>query len=291
MLPYTNENFYEIAWAVRDKILDQILAAGVTDRQTALDELLAFEATHSVDLETPWGVVNETGEQIRLITGKVRVSEIEALKGTDKTKLVESLKSEVRTRMKFLFGLLPGRLDAIVELGCGYGINLFVLEEMLHRPGLKYIGAEYTESGRLLCRKLAALSPAVAIDVAFIDHKAPDLSFLEGRERVAFFTCHSIEQVQTLPEPYFDTLAGAAPHVFAAHFEPFGFQVDGFTPANPRQKGFFHDNGWNRNFHATLTGAAARGAITIRRTDLEKFFMQPGNPTSVAVWDNRAAAG
>lgn len=287
MLRYTNENFYEVIWGTRERILDRVLAQGVTGRKAALDALMAFEATHDFTVQTPWETDPETGEQVRMLNGEVDIAELSGPEMADRQGFLGELKARTMARMKYLSGQIPPRADTIVELGCGYGVNLFLLAELIDPAKVRFVAAEYTESGRRLCSRLAAMDPALPLETAFIDHKAPDLSFLGESASVAFFTCHSIEQVEEIPATYFATLAAAAPRVFAAHLEPFGFQVDGFTPANSRQKGCFQDSGWNRNFYAALKAAEGAGTLRLRRLEPEKFFVQPGNPTSVATWDNR----
>jgi hypothetical protein len=67
MIPYSNENFYEVTWAIREQIVERILAQGISGRQAVLDALMEFEATHDFTLHTPWETDPESGEKVRMI--------------------------------------------------------------------------------------------------------------------------------------------------------------------------------------------------------------------------------
>ncbi|MBT3358869.1 MAG: hypothetical protein HN403_04490 [Rhodospirillales bacterium] len=186
--------------------------------------------------------------------------------------------------MAIIADLIDADTDAIIELGCGYGINLFRLMRLLKDQKFRWFGAEYTESGRSLCAKLADLDGSEPMDVPFIDHAAPDLGFMADVEKPLVFTCHSIEQVSIIPNNYFSILARAAPGVRGVHLEPFGFQADPSAPNSPTHRNFMHDQGWNLNFFSCLKLAEEKGDIRIEHVEIEKYDTTPNNPTSLAVW-------
>ncbi len=282
MLPDTSENFYEYAWQVRAVIIDDIISSCGNSQKTVLDQFSLFEGRHHIGLQRAAGQVEETGEEFTVLTGQANIRQITDVSNKELEKQIQN----VYKRMIFLTQFLENDVEAVVELGCGYGLNLFRLQEILGDRPLKYFGAEYTKSGRQLCTKLAGLDGGKPVQVDFIDHKSPNLDFLDGIGKALIFTCHSIEQVGHIPEDFFSILASAADTVRGIHFEPFGFQVPGFAHKFPQQKETFEEKGWNRNFYQALHEACQKGVIQIKHIELEKFFIQPNNPTSVAVWDN-----
>lgn len=282
MLPKSSESFYEYAWAVREMLFEKIIAGGENSLQRALHQFALYDGTHEVQLEIVNGRVEETGEILKFYSGNVKINEMPGVSSDELKNQIEG----VYERAKFLSGFLDDDVEAIVELGSGYGLNLFRLHEILEDRPLRYFAAEYTESGRRLSARLAGLDGGLPLEVAFIDHKAPNLDFLNGIGKALIFTCHSIEQVNRIPDDYFSVLAKAAEKVRVIHMEPFGFQVPDFVGKFPQQVEFFKDNGWNDNFYETLRAAEKIGTIQLTRLELEKFSVQRGNPTSIAIWES-----
>lgn len=284
MIPDNSENYYEIAWGIREAIFKKIIGDGGKNLHTVLDEFCDFECSHEILLETKNGRIRELNLDVSFLTGNAKIAPIpaSAARGPKATEL-----SDILRRVEMLAGFVRDEgFDTVAELGCGYGLNLFRLNRALDGLPLRYIAAEYTESGRRLCAQLAELKGGMPVETAFIDHKKPDLEFLAGAEKALIFTCHSIEQVAVIPDDYFAVLAKAAPRMLGVHFEPFGFQVACESPLTRAQKKLFERKDWNRNFHACLRAAEAAGTITLRSVELECFAAQSENPTSLAVWDN-----
>lgn len=286
MIIYNSENYYELAWAVRETVFNQIIGDGGKDLQAVLDAFCDFEYRYVVIPE----ILNGRNEELGLdlppfLSGKATITPLQD-SARDHVKSTEL--SDIQRRIDRLAGFVGDRFDTIVELGCGYGFNLFRLHRALGGRPLRYIAAEYTKSGRRLCARLATLDGGMPLETAFIDHKNPDLGFMAGVEKALIFTCHSIEQVAALPENYFAVLASAAPRVLGIHFEPFGFQVACDTPQAREHKRIFESKDWNTNFYTRLKAAEAAGTITLRGVELEGLTAQAGNPTSIAIWDNGA---
>jgi hypothetical protein len=282
VLPDTNQNYYELAWKAREVIVDQIISKYGNSLKSVLDQFSLFEGSHEVDVQKGVLLVEGTEDKIPVLTGRVQF-----IKAPDIShKEIEEHIASVNRRMEFLATFLEDDVEVVVELGCGYGLNLFRLKEILGDRTLRYIGAEYTESGRRLCAKLADIDGEMPVEVDFIDHKSPNLDFLNNIGKCLIFTCHSIEQVEEIPSNYFSILAKAAEKIRCVHFEPFGFQVPDFSHKFLQQKQLFENKGWNKNFFEILRAAEKNGEIQIDRIEVEMFVDQPGNPTSVAVWDN-----
>lgn len=120
-------------------------------------------------------------------------------------------------------------VEAIVELGAGIAPNLFLLHDELAEPhyqGLAYHAFEYTEAGRSAARYLRNVGSIGNLEVHTFDFNEPDLSPLQGKRRLLFFTCHSIEQVTDLPGELIGRMLSAGSDVRCFHFEPVGWQLD-----------------------------------------------------------------
>ncbi|MBR8465152.1 hypothetical protein KDE13_02080 [Campylobacter sp. faydin G-140] len=179
-----------------------------------------------------------------------------------------------------------GPYDAIVELGCGYGRNLF---DIFYRGGpidVAYYGGEFTQSGVQIATELAAATPNMNIKFFHFNHLNPEISFLTSEIKRAFvFTCHTIEQVTMIPDNWFEVVASIASHVRCIHLEPFGFQVRTLGETTKLQKEMFNENQWNLNFIDALKSAVSKGTIVLDDTILENSLSDdPINSTSIAVW-------
>jgi len=117
-------------------------------------------------------------------------------------------------------------VDAVVELGCGWGRNLAALAARLDRADLLYIGAEQSHSGRAAAERLMAKPGGGRFQAAPFDFYTPDFSFLASLKNPVIFTCAALEQIAVLPPAFFIRLADAAPGAKLILFEPFGWQAD-----------------------------------------------------------------
>lgn len=186
------------------------------------------------------------------------------------------------------FATETGPYDAVVELGCGFGQNLFRLYYAGLPKELRYFGGELAESGVALGRTLAGLRPEIPVEFFLFDHLAPDFTKLPRLRRVLVFTCHSLEQVQEVPQSFFAAVAGCAEQVTCVHLEPFGFQVRPIGPMAQAHRKFFEGLGWNMNLHAAAEEAEKNG--TIKRTVMipDIFLASDAlNTTSLMVWSSQ----
>ncbi|WP_180381399.1 hypothetical protein [Campylobacter devanensis] len=176
--------------------------------------------------------------------------------------------------------------DSVIELGCGYGQNLFKIFYSGGGVNLKYFGGEFTSSGVEMARKLANIEPNMRAEFFHFNHLKPKFDKkLDFGKKVLVFTCHTIEQVKEIPDNWFKVVASIAPFVRCIHAEPFGFQIRNLGEASQNHKDYFIQNGWNLNFASTLKKANQNGDIIIEDAMLEySCGTDPFNPTSIAVW-------
>jgi hypothetical protein len=296
IVPVTGEAFYEIAWRARLALIEPWCAEPGANPLRIIHRLELHELDNQLGLDM---VLNTaTGE--KGYSGAFRwYRRPTEPGGTLPTGVPPFLPVAVRDREMMVpsyadFGAIPGRwvahhlqsnrYDAIAELGSGLGRNLFSIYYNGGPPG-PYFACEFAESGRRITQMLAALDPAIAMRVLPFDHKAPELSFLAGFKRVLLLTVHSIEQIDRLPDTYFDTLAAAAPEVTAMHFEPFGFQLGRDNDVSRRQRDHFTGRGWNLDLLEKLRDADKRGAIRLTFLSDNLWGNTLENPTSVAIWE------
>ena len=280
------QDFYEKAWAFRAKFLESQLESGANALQ-AIKELEKKERGYTL------GVNDTTGEVLYM---KKEISDDEPhIKDTNIALyskrgfngniiiLPKHTSYDFRTLLIDLIDA-TGPYDAIIELGCGYGRNLF---EIFYGGGpreAKYIGGEFTKSGVEIAQKLAKKAPKMKTEFFHFNHLEPKLPFKKPFKRAFVFTCHSIEQVMQINENWFDEVVKAGEFVRGAHIEPFGFQLKNSGPLSDMHKDFMIQNSWNINFAEVLRQAVERKIIKDEQIFLEMGVTPDVNVGSLAFW-------
>ena len=280
------QDFYEKAWAFRAKFLESELQSGANALQ-AIKELEKKERGYTL------GVNDTTGEVLYM---KKEISDDEPhIKDTNialyskrgfNGNIIILPKHTSYNFRTLLIDLIDatGPYDAIIELGCGYGRNLF---EIFYGGGpreAKYIGGEFTKSGVEIAQKLAKKAPKMKTEFFHFNHLEPKLPFKKPFKRAFVFTCHSIEQVMQINENWFDEVVKAGEFVRGAHLEPFGFQLKNSGPLSDMHKDFMIQNSWNINFAEVLRQALERKIIKDEQIFLEMGVTPDVNVGSLAFW-------
>nr|WP_321310080.1 class I SAM-dependent methyltransferase [uncultured Campylobacter sp.] len=281
------QDFYEKAWAFRAKFLESQLESGANALQ-AIKELEKKERGYTL------GVNDTTGEVLYM---KKEISDDEPhIKDTNialyskrgfNGNIIILPKHTSYNFRTLLIDLIDatGPYDAIIELGCGYGRNLF---EIFYGGGpreAKYIGGEFTKSGVEIAQKLAKKAPKMKTEFFHFNHLEPKLPFKKPFKRAFVFTCHSIEQVMQINENWFDEVVKAGEFVRGAHLEPFGFQLKNSGPLSDMHKDFMIQNSWNINFAEVLRQAVERKIIKDEQIFLEMGVTPDVNVGSLAFWN------
>ena len=280
------QDFYEKAWAFRAKFLESELESGANALQ-AIKELEKKERGYTL------GVNDTTGEVLYM---KKEIGDDEPhIKDTNialyskrgfNGNIIILPKHTSYNFTTLLIDLIDatGPYDAIIELGCGYGRNLF---EIFYGGGpreAKYIGGEFTKSGVEIAQKLAKKAPKMKTEFFHFNHLEPKLPFKKPFKRAFVFTCHSIEQVMQINENWFDEVVKAGEFVRGAHIEPFGFQLKNSGPLSDMHKDFMIQNSWNINFAEVLRQAVERKIIKDEQIFLEMGVTPDVNVGSLAFW-------
>lgn len=286
--------FYKGQWEARQSFIEERLAEGETNVMRLIGLLDKFERKHVF-------------KQTHRINDGIHTVSVAPLRETfDEDLTPAGLPPFRRTSLRGQWlniprhtpdGYVPfiadvideiGPVDAIVELGCGFGRNLFSLYHAGAPRGIPYFGGELSDSAVTVGNRLGRLLPEARISLHAFDHLSPDLSFLPKVEHLFVFTVHTIEQVQEIGQAFFQAVAAAASRVSVLHLEPFGYQVQELGPATAAQRENFAANRWNRNLWKAMEQARNAGTLILDFAALELFFSaDASNPTSVALWRNR----
>ena len=288
---------YLTFWAARQMLVEKWIEDGEKCPIRLINQLDRFEQTHMLG-EVPVIVQDKVvGSRVAFFSRTAKTPEKLLPSGITATRIAtcREIHSEIpaHTRSDSLqeiagiFESSPNKFDAIIELGCGFGQNLFKLYYLGMPKAIHYIGGELAESGLALGRTLASLNSQINIELNHFDHVNPETAFIEKHafENALIFTCHSLEQVKQVPQVFFDKIAACAKHVTCVHLEPFGFQLPSFSEAARRQRQWIESNDWNINLLEASKMAEDRGII--KRTFLARdifFSNDEVSPTSLMVW-------
>ena len=113
----------------------------------------------------------------------------------------------------------------IIELGSGWGANIFHLWLAGAPASAEYAALEYTAAGREATCLLATLEPTLRLVTRPFDYNHPDLTEFRSVDKTVVFTCYSIEQVTHLNGDLFDQLLAIPGLERVIHIEPVGWQA------------------------------------------------------------------
>ena len=280
------QDFYERAWAFRAKFLEEQLESGANALQ-AIKELEKKERGYTLGVNDTTGEVLYMKKEISDDEPHIKDTNIAlySKRGFNGNIIILPKHTSYDFRI-LLIDLIDatGPYDAIIELGCGYGRNLF---EIFYGGGprdAKYIGGEFTKSGVEIAQKLAKKAPKMKTEFFHFNHLEPKLPFKKPFKRAFVFTCHGIEQVMQINENWFDEVVKAGEFVRGAHLEPFGFQLKNSGPLSDMHKDFMIQNSWNINFAEVLRQALERKIIKDEQIFLEMGVTPDVNVGSLAFW-------
>ena len=282
--------FYEGAWSIRAAHLRGLIAAGESNIPRLLRRFDAFERKHRVKVDGAGLRFERTEWPKEQEIGPAGVPLLRASSFRGNHALVPFHAADNLADFIVDYVDEKGPFDAIVELGCGYGRNLFNIFYGGGPQDARYYGGELTESGVALAREIAALDPAMQAEFFPFDYLDPVLP-VAPVERALVFTMHSIEQVCQIDARLFGVIAGVAKRVDCIHLEPFGFQLAELGPASGEHRKQAIENNWNLNFAGALQEARQSLGLRISCLITELSLpVDPHNPTSLAIWHAGEAA-
>jgi hypothetical protein len=180
----------------------------------------------------------------------------------------------------------------ILELGSGYGRNLFNLWLNGGPNDASYVGAEFTASGRECASLLASLERRIKFSSIPFDYYQPNVTGLDKNQKTFVFTCYSIEQIPTISDRVFEILLSMPGLYRAVHFEPVGWQRRAQRPLPfteesrllAASKMSAQELQYNTNLLETLDRLEAERKIVIEAIKYEFLAHRPNLPGTLIVW-------
>ena len=219
---------YENRWGEALEIIKKDITDNKKSLSEALDDWLKYKVSTRFnqnfyyDLYKRLGIPIKRGEapEKRLVVqnGKYAVAPLDAVLDH---KYIEMLVEYILEN--------KNRIDYVVELGSGIGINLFILADKLDQAILEqieFVSCEFTDAGMKACEELRRFSNGLNMTIEHFDYYNPNFSFLEPNKNVLFFTAHSIEQIPKIDRAVFDTMLEVSNQCHCYHAEPVGWQYD-----------------------------------------------------------------
>lgn len=193
----------------------------------------------------------------------------------------------------------------VVELGSGWGRNLFRVYCQTYGNSIHFAACELTEAGRHMTDMIGALDSRMNCTTHPFDYHKPDFPFLTGKPDVVFFTGHSIEQILDLDGLVLDRMLEKTGRCTCVHFEPVGWQRDPELKEMAMKGSGQEDHQYgvedalllknaakwsierryNRNFLSLLDDFETAGKIRIRQVVFDIIGDNPFNPSTMIVWE------
>ena len=179
----------------------------------------------------------------------------------------------------------------IVELGSGFGKQLFRLWLNGGPPRAKYLAFEFTDSGRKCAEYLASLEPGIRFETYPFDYYAPKIDGFDRNAKTFVFTSYSIEQIPMLGSAVFEELLAIPGLAKVIHVEPVGWQrprssiTDGVElKLQSEVERFTRGARFNTDLLAVCEKLRAEGRIDIEAIKYDFLAHRPDLPATVIVW-------
>jgi hypothetical protein len=179
--------------------------------------------------------------------------------------------------------------QTVIELGAGWGRNLFLLH-LSGRIAAKtdLYALEFAETARMAGTLIANTVPNLPFKAAGFDYHAPDYGAIPPSDApTVMATIHSIEQIPQLKRDVFLNLLARRPNLRGIHLEPVSFQI----PADRRSMrpaqtsaAYAETHDYNRNLWTVLSKLEAENLIEIEEVVPDILGLNPSNAASLILW-------
>lgn len=187
----------------------------------------------------------------------------------------------------------PGT-DTVIELGAGWGRNLFLLH-LSGRIAAKtaLYALEFAETARLAGTLIANAVPSVRFKAQRFDYHAPDYSMIPRSKAPALVaTIHSAEQIPQMKPEVLTQLIERRPVLTGLHLEPVSFQMPadrrGLRPAKTSGR-YAETHDYNRNLWPLLASLETEGVIEILDVVPDVLGLNPHNASTLITWRTKKA--
>tara|TARA_R110000796_G_scaffold146087_1_gene262779 strand:- start:4896 stop:5720 length:825 start_codon:yes stop_codon:yes gene_type:complete len=174
--------------------------------------------------------------------------------------------------------------DVIIEIGGGWGRNIFALYMNQKYPHVDFIVGEVSTSGQEVCSLISKNynTPIISTYFNYYDwENLINLIKVKNYKNICIFSNHSIEQIPYLEEKMFDDFLNLnVESLKFTHIEPVGFQLEG---GNSTYTG---NSMYNQNLFPILLKLKNTNKITITKI-LPDYFSIGGwmNCGSLIQWE------
>jgi SAM-dependent methyltransferase len=174
---------------------------------------------------------------------------------------------------------LMEEVDTVLELGCGYGFNLWKLHEKW--PDKTYIGGEYSQVGIAIARTVFSQHDNISVEpFNFYDDQYPLFDTVTKDSTALVFTGHALEQLPSAAKPI-SVLATLGDFIHrCVHFEPVA-ELHNDSLLGLMRKRYAELNDYNRDLYSCIEN---HSGIEIVSTDIDVYGRVPFNPTSIITW-------
>jgi SAM-dependent methyltransferase len=170
--------------------------------------------------------------------------------------------------------------SVVVELGCGYGSNLWMLQRLF--PAKLFVGGDYSANAVQLARILFKTYSRIVIQqFNFYDKQYNLLQHYDHSGPMVIFTSHAIEQLPSALS-VLDALGCCRKHVYKVfHFEPV-YELYDASLLGMLCRRYTEVNDYNRDLLSALQRCSD---IRILQVKANVFGWNPLNPTSIIQWE------
>ena len=175
------------------------------------------------------------------------------------------------------------RVDAIIELGAGWGSNLFHIWAR-GGPDVEYHCLDFADSGLQVCDLITrTIKRGPRIRGQQFDFRAPDFDYLTDRYRsVLVLTSSAIDKVTWLPDAFLDQVARLAPDVEVISFEFVGWQDQQWSQLPQQLRNQIEEGGVNRDYLPLIRSYEHRDRLRLKDFRTRAF----GRNESLIIWGN-----
>lgn len=196
--------------------------------------------------------------------------------------LYEVKLSEARAEIyRLLLETMRGEVEkcgTVVELGCGYGYNLWLLRQRF--PHKDLLGGEYSENAVQLASRLYQHDPKLRV-LHFDFTKGQSYRLLEGvKPPIVILTVHAVEQLRSSSRLLAALWRYKQSIQAVFHFEPV-YALHDETLLGLMRRRFTEKNDYNRDL---LSKLQQKPHVRILRAQADVFGLNPLAPTSIIEW-------